>query len=300
MLKASTCWKALRGLLSFAAGPAILELCQRPYWHRLWVLQELKVSQTIDVLCGSDCVNLESLRSLLSHTSADQRVGAILQAMQGSPAAKMLSSANTSTEASLRIMLDATSHLLCTDPRDKVYAMLNVASSGNQGIDADYTMTLPDLANRVLRNMHAIQEPSSIRDIHEQCRSLEGVFRMPGGSIYATGTKALASCTPFLSLLHQQPIWMFTEMRLDVVLEELCAWCEYHNHQATARVLREGLPSRYRFDDPCSKIPGLDRHTMQAFMRYRSGNPFWTIEDIRETLSKMNKILASLESIYKA
>ena len=295
MSKESTYWKVLRGLLFFSAGPAILGLCQRPYWHRLWVLQELKASQATDLLCGSYCVNLESLESLLFHNNADQCVGAIIRASQDSPAAKMLSSTNASSKASLRAMLDATSHLLCSDPRDKVYAILNVASTGSQDIDADYTITLADVANRVLRNMHTIQEPSSLQDIHEQCESLEKVFRMHPGSIYATGTKALASCSSPLPLLQDRPIWTLTETRLDAVFENLRAWCEYHNHQVLARMLREWLVDHYRLGYSDLEVLGLDEHSMQAFMRHRSQDPFLKIEDVRKAISRMSK---SLESIY--
>lgn len=79
-------------------------------------------------------------------------------------------------DTSLRSMLDATSHLLCTDTRDKVYGILNMVTSGHQGIEADYTLALPKLLNSVLRNMHECQRPAGLNEVADQCLDLERVF----------------------------------------------------------------------------------------------------------------------------
>ncbi|KAM0708200.1 hypothetical protein Q7P35_004850 [Cladosporium inversicolor] len=85
-------------------------------------------------------------------------------------------------------MLDSTYHLRCTDLRDKVYAILNIVSSGHQGIKADYTNTLPNLMNHILHNVHVHAKPYALHVVATQCSSLESVFGVSPGSIYEPTT----------------------------------------------------------------------------------------------------------------
>ena len=39
------------------SGPALLGLCMRPYWQRLWILQEIMLARAINILCGKDTVS---------------------------------------------------------------------------------------------------------------------------------------------------------------------------------------------------------------------------------------------------
>jgi hypothetical protein len=73
-------------------------------------------------------------------------------------------------------MLDVTSHLRCVDARDKVYALPNAAGSCFRESEADYTITLPMLLNKILRNMHSINRPSDLDTVRNQCALLENLF----------------------------------------------------------------------------------------------------------------------------
>lgn len=64
-------------------------------------------------------------------------------------------------------------HLKCYDPRDKVYALLSMAETGAEGIDADYAMPLPQLMCRVLSNVHVDSPPQSLHQISAQCKRLK-------------------------------------------------------------------------------------------------------------------------------
>jgi hypothetical protein len=66
--------------------------------------------------------------------------------------------------------------LNCYDPRDKVYALLSMAKSGADGIEADYTMTLPQLMNRVLSNLHSRSPPTSAGDVAIRCARLKAMM----------------------------------------------------------------------------------------------------------------------------
>lgn len=234
-------WKAPRSVWASPVSSAMLELCERPYWSRLWVFQELKASQTTAILCGNSCVHLGSLESLM-YDDHDERVKVKAQALQSSPAAMLLRLIHASMDGSLRAMLNSTNRLRCTDPRDKVYAILNVVSSGHQGIEADYTVTLPDLMNQILRNMHAAQTPEHLWDVDMQCRDLEATFDMSPGSIYGTESQALAACPiPLMDLACTRPD-DFAKNNIYSILQEVHAWCRHHNHRVVAQMVHQQFP----------------------------------------------------------
>ena len=159
------------------------ELRERPYWQRLWVYQELKASQAIIIMCGSQHVCFESLESLI-YDNEDKRVQAKVDALQSSSVGKISRLVCKSSESILESMLVATRYLLCTDPRDRVYAVLEVIKSGHEGIVADYFMTLPDLVNKALRNLHASSAPSLLWEVAAQCELLEEIFGVSPDSLY--------------------------------------------------------------------------------------------------------------------
>jgi hypothetical protein len=260
--------KALRGLYSIPAGPAMLELCKRPYWHRLWVYQELNASRSIDVLCGIHCVDLESFQTLLLQDSADDRLKTTMATLRGSPLAKMVGASPNSTRTSLTLMLGTTRHLRCTDPRDKVYAILNVVSSGHQDIDADYAKPLPDLMNQVLRNMHAIEKPYYLMGVGAHCMLLEDVFSTSRDSVFESKCEALKACSDFSSQLH---LGSFTSLevlkslesmkKIIPMLEDLYVWCKRYNHREIAHVVRTEIAGRWRnleLPEPCKYVTVTD------------------------------------------
>lgn len=240
-------WKVSRSVWASPIGPAMLEMCERPYWHRLWVYQEMRTSQAINVLCGSQQVSFELFKSLLQYVDADARIQAKVRALQDSPAAKMVSLIDNSTDTCLRSMLDATRHLQCTDPRDRVYAILNLVGSGHKHIEADYTKRLPDLVNLVLRNMYDIAKPLGAVSIATQSDALEDVFEMDRGSIYPTAKIASAPLShPLIRLCEATSNG--TDVRLkrrtDLILEEIHTWCRRYEHRVIAHEVYGELAAR--------------------------------------------------------
>lgn len=54
----------LRSIWSSRLGDAILLLCCRPYWERIWVVQEILRAQDITLYCGEDEVEWSALQGL--------------------------------------------------------------------------------------------------------------------------------------------------------------------------------------------------------------------------------------------
>jgi hypothetical protein len=231
-----------RALWSPPLGPAILRICERPYWQRLWVLQELKHSREVELMCGDRHLNFECLKGLLSTDSFHERVKAKLTALQNSSAAKMASSIHVSVKTSLRNMLSETNHLRCTDPRDKVYAILNVVGSGSQGIEADYTATLPDLVNHILRNMHASRKPVVLHEVAKQCKSLESLFGMSSDSMFKDEGDASVACRDALTkidVLSHNEDW---RAEMELIWRDMQTWCKHHGHHVVAQMIRQMIP----------------------------------------------------------
>lgn len=232
----------------------------------------------------------------------DERVKIKAQTLQNSPAAMMLRLIHASMDRSLRAMLDSTSHLRCTDPRDKVYAILNAVSSGHQGIEADYTATLPDLMNHVLRNMHATEKPLYLIDVEMQCRTLEAVLGMSPGSLYENGVEALAPCPdPLFQLAVANHLMIhkslagrrnapFPTHKLDLVLEDVRSWCKRHKHPQIARLVRQKLPSFLLLEEPDLELS----ENAQLFLTECDSAG---VSETLELCGKMGRALKSFESI---
>jgi hypothetical protein len=155
------------------------EVCERMYWTRLWVFQELKSAKQVSLMCGSDIVPFAALAKSLANLVPGSREHIDAQSrrlMRHSAAAKMVDLCGQHAPTSLWLLLQLTQHLNCYDPRDKVYALLSMAKSGADGIEADYTMTLPQLMNRVLSNLHSRSPPTSAGDVAIRCARLKAMM----------------------------------------------------------------------------------------------------------------------------
>jgi hypothetical protein len=86
---------------------------------------------------------------------------------------------------SLWNLLRETGNLECADQRDRVYALLSVATGGHEDIEADYNTKLTPLrlAHMILRKRYAIRPPGILNDVLMDCEFLEDVFRMDRGDM---------------------------------------------------------------------------------------------------------------------
>jgi hypothetical protein len=163
------------------------EICRRPYWSRLWVFQELKSAQKIELMCGDATVNWKKFKQdLMDHDSDVDDVGDVdslkeifisePDPVRHSAATSMVMLCGQRMPTSLWTLLQLTSHLHCYDPRDKVYALLSIAKTGTVGIDADYAVHLPELMNLVLTNLHSSNPPRTVHEVTIQCDRLKSLM----------------------------------------------------------------------------------------------------------------------------
>lgn len=185
-LRKSECyWTTKNRMATLWAKPhavGLVGLCVRPYWRRLWVFQELALAKRAIVMCGHIVVPYESVESFLMlartirpRPRAAERIEHA--AFIGSPALLMAQEKQALPyKTPLWDLISATQALRCAEPRDKVYALLGVASRGIEGINANYDLPIPDLLNQVLAQRHEEQPPDSLSEVEHQCRELGALF----------------------------------------------------------------------------------------------------------------------------
>jgi hypothetical protein len=215
-------WSSVRGL------------CERPYWRRLWVYQEIKSALRAEFMCGPRLVPLQKFQGYL-FDAVSPRLKDKFEILRKSPAGKMLCLVQDPAKTSLLSLMQNTCHLRCVDPRDKAYAVLNIAKIEKQVIEADYTITVTVLLNRILKSMHDSSLPTSLHQVAEQCMEPERLFEEPPNSIFETESREAFS----------RDIYPLKELaatfRPDFKLEQrLGAWCDFYSHADIHRLVFPG------------------------------------------------------------
>ena len=124
---------------------ALRYLEERPYWHRIWVIQEIVVATTLEVMCGDESVMWSIFMKfwpLIFEDHFNKTPG--MNRRLGPPAhlsAILSLVAWRRTNINLSHALELTGLSRATDGRDKVYALLGLVDRGaGQHVVVDYTI----------------------------------------------------------------------------------------------------------------------------------------------------------------
>ena len=123
----------------------VQSLFRRPYWDRLWVLQEVLMAQNILVLCGNQTFAWKRLEAHFIPQKTDTRLWT--RPIHIYNVALSLIEEKASFEGSnrrLSYMLETFGGLQCEDIRDKVYGLLSLVRSSG-AIPVDYSKTSADV-----------------------------------------------------------------------------------------------------------------------------------------------------------
>ncbi|PMD67515.1 HET-domain-containing protein [Hyaloscypha bicolor E] len=129
------------------------DLFNRPWWKRIWVVQELARSRQATFICGSHSASWETMRANVVPQEDDLTWG------YHPCVADMLSvwgpySTQERRCVGLLDYLSTFRYCGATDPRDKVFALLGLAIDiDGSDLDANYSLELEDLYKRVVRVM---------------------------------------------------------------------------------------------------------------------------------------------------
>lgn len=135
-------------LLDNDGEEGLLDLLLRPYWSRTWIVQEIQLGREAHLLCGNDEVTMErmdAVMGILSHVilvaAADgnrfSRAGRLWECLDGAGAFEIFTS-TVYPQKALYHLANFREHR-CSDPRDKVYALLGIMTgSGVERVIPDY------------------------------------------------------------------------------------------------------------------------------------------------------------------
>jgi ankyrin repeat protein len=169
------------------AGHAMSGICSRPYWRRLWVFQEIWLAQKIRLMCGSKTAPWSHFHALMEYAHARSGISQLddnTEAVASSPAMRMRNLNIESVDTVLWSLVQGTRHLRCFDIRDKIYALLGVATKGHESIEPDYSLPVPSLLNKLLHEIWSDSPPGTLEEAAQGCAKIEDVFGVKRGTIF--------------------------------------------------------------------------------------------------------------------
>lgn len=115
------------------AAVSIKAMAQRPYFHRVWIIQEVQLSEKTVLCCGASAVNLEVFLNLLTHLDFNHQ---LLGEKYSYPLTVLSDTWRTivplgKEEMNLKYLLQVYSDHQCSDWHDMVYALLGLVSDSS-------------------------------------------------------------------------------------------------------------------------------------------------------------------------
>jgi hypothetical protein len=201
---------------------AIVNLCQRPFWKRLWVFQELRHAEDIRLMCGQEIITWSDFRNLWSVVVELRGFqDDISELLNNSLATRMMTLRTKPMDFSLWGLLKETRSLECADEHDRVYALLSVATEGDEDIEADYHASLSSLGHSILRNKYALRRPKALDDVMTDCDFLRDVLRLSWTEMYGYGDS-------------YGDVWAH---KVGSPGSSFAGWAEHHRHLAVTKLL---------------------------------------------------------------
>ena len=132
---------------------AIENLLRRPWFERVWVLQEVHFASEVEVLCGDRSVPWEALVLTANYLKTTLEELPTANAIQSIPnVINIREKPKANQSPGLLQRLHNTRHCKSTDSRDKIYAILNMVIEPSE-LFADYTRSKEDAFKWLARSM---------------------------------------------------------------------------------------------------------------------------------------------------
>jgi hypothetical protein len=156
---------------------ALRKLFNRPYWTRLWIIQEVRLARKVMFLCGSKELSWDDVmqymsgqewtkysnvqlhyKTLSSHVLHLFLFENIENFWVSPPPIKQ-----TTCSGKLWRLVDSYCYFSCIDPRDKIYGLLGLMDEAEVGIEVDYNKTVEEVFLTFLHVILNSLEPTSAR-----------------------------------------------------------------------------------------------------------------------------------------
>ncbi|KAE8440599.1 hypothetical protein EG329_007045 [Mollisiaceae sp. DMI_Dod_QoI] len=158
------------GPLDLRSAEAMLAFYCRPYWRRVWVIQEILGATSLDLFCGTKCIQMDKYRwgftSFLEKMKKLRREGnnppwfteALQESIEQSPGCLILRQqygGKTEDFSLLRLLeMCASCKSECQLVHDRIYGLIGILKSSQQGqIVPDYSKPLSQLYTDVLLSL---------------------------------------------------------------------------------------------------------------------------------------------------
>ncbi|UPK89170.1 hypothetical protein LCI18_000105 [Fusarium solani-melongenae] len=161
-------------------GKALYDLCERAYWRRMWIIQEIVHANNITVWCGAKSFRWYVLESLyltlktLEETSWFAHHPYAIRVLQSSACTMVWQRAHwrhpDTPSPRLQVLINTFRDWQCTDIRDKVYALVSMASHE--------TAIVPDYSKSTLDVYRAVQDKHD-SEKHEFYNMLSQILAIP-------------------------------------------------------------------------------------------------------------------------
>lgn len=114
----------------------------RPYWTRIWIVQELILSDNPIIVCGYDTIAPERLMTMFSWFSHTIRSPTVSRAFVPLSLHEDFGRQKGSPRMTLDSVVNDFQHCLCADLRDRIYGMLGIVTISDekmQELNPDYS-----------------------------------------------------------------------------------------------------------------------------------------------------------------
>jgi hypothetical protein len=169
---------------------AILELCQRRYWRRIWIIQEVVLGKKTVFYCGEkslEGVQLAAIFEGLEHLIANRGHSSTFlhRLIQQSDASSIIRQRTywhrdpKLTGFGVIELLHAHKYKECTDPRDRIYGLLSLAKETQVkllDITADYSNSTSDIYRQILNAYCDVYKPDRA-EVESLANSLYDIFQ---------------------------------------------------------------------------------------------------------------------------
>ena len=183
-------WKAeYENADNYALWIALYYLMCRPWWKRVWVIQEIIAADSATVYCGSESMSWGRFQMVLGSPLKGKLLDGPLyfqsykRGLSGGRNAELLESLRQrqleGRIPKLEEMLFTAWHYGASDPRDKVYALLSFAPLHRAKLICDYSRTIVDLYKDVVKQV--IVKSRSLEII---CRSQHSEYWLPELAVF--------------------------------------------------------------------------------------------------------------------
>ena len=141
------------GVSSSPQQRAIDHILERPYFGRVWVLQEILLARSVEVILGNRSVSWSFLTVTAFYVDFNKQAHLMTQYYRDNSSAFLtLDMTGGKRPESLLGLLRGTRHCKATDPRDKVFALLGLSTEGSkQLLTPDYSLSIRETFIKVAK-----------------------------------------------------------------------------------------------------------------------------------------------------